>query len=55
MVDLIKLEEKKFINPLVIYIKELFLSSCYTGLALFTTPISLIDFHQNELYLSKNY
>jgi len=33
MVDLIKLEEKKFINPSVIYIKELFLNSCYTGLA----------------------
>jgi site-specific recombinase XerD len=33
MVDLIKLEEKKFINPLVIYVKELFLNSCYTGLA----------------------
>src|SRR5690242_16615799 len=33
MVDMIKLEEKKFINPSVIYIKELFLNSCYTGLA----------------------
>lgn len=33
MADLIKLEEKEFMNPSVIYIKELFLNSCYTGLA----------------------
>lgn len=33
MVELIKLERKKFVDPTLNYVKELFLNSCYTGLA----------------------
>ena len=33
MVELIKIENKQFFNPSVAYVKDLFLFSCYTGLA----------------------
>jgi integrase/recombinase XerD len=33
MTDLIKLETKQFVDPTLSYVKELFLNSCYTGLA----------------------
>jgi site-specific recombinase XerD len=33
MVELIKLERKKFVDSTLNYVKELFLNSCYTGLA----------------------
>ena len=33
MTDLIKLETKDFVDPTLCYVKELFLNSCYTGLA----------------------
>lgn len=33
MVELIRIENKQFFNPSVAYVKDLFLFSCYTGLA----------------------
>ncbi|MGN7785750.1 site-specific integrase [Niabella sp. 22666] len=32
-VELVKLEKKRFVNPALEYVKELFLHSCYTGFA----------------------
>lgn len=48
MSDLIKLESKNFIDPTLNYVKELFLNSCYTGLAFADAmAISEHDFEWN--------
>lgn len=41
-IDLIKIETKSFVDPILSYVKELFLNSCYSGLA-FVDAMSLSE------------
>lgn len=55
--DLIKIESKIFANPMVTYVKELFLFSCYTGLAyadtLGLTPSDIKRTNNGKLWLDR--
>lgn len=55
--DLIKIESQKFYDPKIAYVQELFLFSCYTGLAYIDvmglTPSDFVRNNDGELWLNR--